>query len=55
MVTLEAMAHTSAGGVDGGGGKSIVCRDSAGSIKSAEVLDLLRRSSYVWIEYPRDQ
>jgi hypothetical protein len=28
------------GGVDGGGGKSIVCRDSAGQITSAEVLDL---------------
>lgn len=40
LVTLGAMAHASAGGVDGGGGKSIVCRDSAGSIKSAEVLDL---------------
>lgn len=40
LVTLGAMAHASAGGVDGGGGKSIVCRDGAGSIKSAEVLDL---------------
>lgn len=28
------------GGVDGGGGKSIVCRNEAGDIKTAEVLDL---------------
>ena len=29
-----------AGGMEGGGGKSIVCRDTTGAIKSAEVLDL---------------
>jgi len=29
-----------AGGVDGGGGKVVVCRDSGGSIISAELLDL---------------
>ena len=40
LVTWGTMAHASAGGVDGGGGKSIVCRDTAGAIKSAEVLDL---------------
>ncbi len=40
LVTLGAVAQASVGGVDGGGGKSIVCRDGAGAIKSAEVLDL---------------
>lgn len=29
-----------AGGVDGGGGKSVVCRDSSGVIQTTEVLDL---------------
>lgn len=38
FVGLLAQAYR--GGVDGGGGKSIVCRDSAGAIISAEVLDL---------------
>lgn len=35
-----AHGFSNVGGVDGGGGKSVVCRNSNGSIQSAEVLDL---------------
>ncbi|PIU01147.1 MAG: hypothetical protein COT74_01175 [Bdellovibrionales bacterium CG10_big_fil_rev_8_21_14_0_10_45_34] len=40
LMALGALAEASTGGVDGGGGKSIICRDTNGAIKSAEVLDL---------------
>lgn len=40
LVFLSAIANARTGGVDGGGGKSIVCRDSSNAIISAEVLDL---------------
>jgi hypothetical protein len=39
-IMIFAFAEARAGGVDGGGGKSIVCRETSGAIKSAEVLDL---------------
>ena len=39
-LSAEATQKPVEGGVDGGGGKSIVCRENDGSIKSAEVLDL---------------
>lgn len=34
------VSNLNTGGVDGGGGKGIVCRDSSNNIKSAEILDL---------------
>ncbi len=40
IVLMCVQAHAIAGGVDGGGGKSIVCRDSQAKIISAETLDL---------------
>lgn len=39
-LVLSGVASARVGGVDGGGGKSVVCRDSAGIIKSTELLDL---------------
>ncbi len=40
LVTLALSSYAHSGGVDGGGGKSVVCRDADGKITSAEVLDL---------------
>jgi len=40
LMALGIVANAKAGGVDGGGGKSIVCRNSAGNITSTEILDL---------------
>ncbi len=40
LLLFGAMANATVGGVDGGGGKSVVCRDNSGAITSAEVLDL---------------
>lgn len=40
LMAMGAIANAQAGGVDGGGGKSIVCRDNSGIIQSAEILDL---------------
>jgi hypothetical protein len=37
---LSASAFAERGGVDSGGGKAIVCRDTSGRIQSAELLDL---------------
>ena len=39
-VSLASHAAFEKGGVNGGGGRSVVCRDSSGKIKSAELLDL---------------
>ncbi len=40
LLALGMVDNAKAGGVDGGGGKSIVCRNAAGEITSAETLDL---------------
>lgn len=40
LLFLSTISNAKLGGVDGGGGKSIVCRNAAGEITSAEVLDL---------------
>lgn len=41
LISINVYANESIqGGVDGGGGKSVVCRNSDGSIKSAELLDI---------------
>ena len=39
MLFLSSLSFASAG-VDGGGGKSVVCRDDSGKITSTEVLDI---------------
>jgi hypothetical protein len=40
ILFLTSSTYAATGGVDGGGGKSVVCRDINGKIISAEVLDL---------------
>lgn len=40
FLTLAPTVRAHVGGVDGGGGKAVVCRDANGKIKSAETLDL---------------
>lgn len=40
LMTLTVSSYAYSGGVDGGGGKSVVCRDNQGKITSAELLDL---------------
>lgn len=40
LVIVSASTLAFAGGMEGGGGKGVVCRDSAGHIQSVELLDL---------------
>lgn len=40
-----------AGGMEGGGGKSVVCRSSSGKIRSAEVLDLFEGRAVYQLSY----
>lgn len=50
ILTISSYAYSS-GGVDGGGGGSIVCRDAQGKITSAEILDLYEgRVQYSYIQ-----
>ncbi|WP_374077014.1 hypothetical protein [Bdellovibrio bacteriovorus] len=44
-VNSNENVQTDVGGVDGGGGKGIVCRDAQGVIQSAELLDLYEGKS----------
>jgi len=49
---LKQFPETKTGGVDGGGGKSVVCRNSDGSIKSAELLDLYEGRIFYKLNIP---
>ncbi len=40
FLTASISSFAKVGGVDGGGGRSVVCRNADGTIKSAEILDL---------------
>ncbi len=49
----NAAVRANAGGVDSGGGKTVVCRDGAGKITSAELLDLWEGRSGIFSGGPR--
>ena len=59
-LSLLASSAFAAGGVDGGGGNAVVCRDEQGVIKSARMLDLyegefLHGLKYEYAEFDIDQ
>ncbi|HVK61068.1 MAG TPA: hypothetical protein VM432_05940, partial [Bdellovibrionales bacterium] len=52
LSALTASQVFAAGGVDGGGGKSVVCRNRGGDVVSAEVLDLFEGREMFGLNIP---
>ena len=51
LIGLSSPAMAELGGMEGGGGKSVVCRNPDGSIKSAEILDLFEGRTIYQLPY----
>jgi hypothetical protein len=51
LIGLSSPAMALLGGMEGGGGKSVVCRNPDGSIKSAEILDLYEGRTIYQLPY----
>lgn len=55
IITATGSGYASVGGVDGGGGKSIVCRDDKDQIQSVEILDLFEGRAQYGLNYSESQ